>query len=60
VLLFIYAATIYRFVGTKGRNPTKYLDKVLDYKKSTFSQLDRTYLPVLEQLLNKQKDNEEE
>jgi hypothetical protein len=60
VPLFIYAATVCRFVGTKGRNPTKYLDKVLEYKKSTFSQLDRTYLPVLEHLLNEQKDDEEE
>jgi hypothetical protein len=33
---------------------------VLDYKKSTFSQLDGTYLSVLEQLLNEQKDDEEE
>jgi hypothetical protein len=60
VPLFIYAATVCRFVGTKGRNPTKYLNKVLEYKKSTFSQLDGTYLPVLEQLLNEQKDDEEE
>jgi hypothetical protein len=58
--LFIYAATMCQFVSIKGRNPVKYLDKVLEYKKSTFSQLDRTYLPALEQLLNKQKDNKEE
>jgi type II secretory pathway predicted ATPase ExeA len=45
VPLFIYAATVCRFVGTKGRNPITNLNKVLDYKKSTFSQLDGTYLP---------------
>jgi hypothetical protein len=58
--LFIYAATVCWFIGMKGRNPIKYLDKVLEYKKSTFSQLDRTYLPALEQLLDKQKDDKEE
>jgi hypothetical protein len=60
VPLFIYAATVCRFVGTKGRNPMKYLDKVLEYEKSTFSQLDGTYLPALEQLLDEQKDDKEE
>jgi hypothetical protein len=60
VPLFIYAATVCRFVGTRGRNPMKYLDKVLEYGKSTFSQLDRTYLPALEQLLDEQKDDKEE
>jgi hypothetical protein len=60
VPLFIYASTVCRFVSTKGRSPTKYLDKVLEYRKSTFSQLDGTYLPVLEQLLNEQKDDREE
>jgi hypothetical protein len=60
VPLFIYAATVCRFIGTKGRNPMKYLDKVLGYEKNTFSQLDGTYLPALEQLLEEQKDDREE
>jgi hypothetical protein len=60
VPLFIYAATVCRFVGTRGRNPMKYLNKVLEYEKSTFSQLDGTYLPALEQLLDEQKDDKEE
>jgi hypothetical protein len=60
VPLFIYAVTVCQFVGTKGRNPMTYLNKVLDYKKSTFSQLDGTYLPALDQLLNEQKDEKEE
>jgi hypothetical protein len=60
VPLFIYAATVCQFVGTKGRNTMTYLNKALDYKKSTFSQLDGTYLPALDQLLNEQKDEKEE
>jgi hypothetical protein len=58
--LFIYAATVCRYVGTKGNNPKVYLDRVLQYQKATFSQLDRTYLPVLDQLLNEQEDAERE
>jgi hypothetical protein len=61
VPLFIYAATVCLFVGTKGSNPKKNLNKVLEYKKSSFSQLAKTYLPVLDQLLDAQeKDQKEE
>jgi Mrp family chromosome partitioning ATPase len=60
VPLFIYAATVCRYVNTKGRDPKKYLNKVLEYGRSTFSQLDRTYLPVLEQLLIEQEEDERE
>lgn len=60
VPLFIYAATICRYIGSKGGNPEGYLRKVLEYQKSTFSQLDRTYLPALDQLLDEQKDEKEE
>ncbi|CAN9164932.1 unnamed protein product [Alternaria alternata] len=60
VPLFIYAATVCRYVNTKGRDPKKYLSKVLEYGRSTFSQLDRTYLPVLEQLLVEQEEDEKE
>ena len=52
VPLFIYAATVCRYVGSKGSNPTTFLNKVLQYQKTTFSQLDRTYPPVLYQLLS--------
>lgn len=58
VPLFIYAATVCRYVGTKGSNPKVYLKNVLRYRKATFSQLDRTYLPVLDQLLVEQEDDE--
>ena len=51
VPLFIFAATVCRYIGTKGGHPEGYLSKVLAYQKSNFSQIDRTYLPILEQLL---------
>jgi hypothetical protein len=60
VPLFIYAATVCRYIGTKGSNPKEYLNKVLQYQKSAFSQLDRTYLPVLDQLLVEQEEDEKE
>jgi hypothetical protein len=60
VPLFIYAATVCRYVGSKGGSPTAYLNKVLQYQKATFSQLDRTYLPVLDQLLSEQEEDEKE
>ena len=60
VPLFIYAATVCRYIGTKGSNPKECLNKVLGYQKSTFSQLERTYLPVLDQLLADQEEDERE
>jgi hypothetical protein len=60
VPLFIYAATVCRYVGTKGGNPEEYLNKVLQYPKATFSQLDRTYLPILDQLLGQQENRDKE
>jgi hypothetical protein len=60
VPLFIYAATVSRYVGTKGGDPEEYLNKVLQYPKAGFSQLDRTYLPVLDQLLGEQEERDKE
>jgi hypothetical protein len=60
VPLFIFAATVCRYIGTKGGDPEGYLNKVLQYKKSTYSQLDRTYLPVLDQLLNEQEEEDKD
>ncbi|KAF9730284.1 Vegetative incompatibility protein HET-E-1-like protein 7 [Paraphaeosphaeria minitans] len=60
VPLFIFAATVCRYIGTKGGYPEGHLRKVLEYKKTTFSQLDRTYLPILEQLLVEQEEDEKE
>ncbi|KAI9770961.1 MAG: hypothetical protein M1840_002665 [Geoglossum simile] len=58
--LFIFAATVCRYVGTKGGDPEEYLNNVLEYRKSTFSQLDQTYLPVLNQLLTEQEKEDRE
>ncbi|KAH0536253.1 hypothetical protein FGG08_006860 [Glutinoglossum americanum] len=58
--LFIFAATVCRYVGTKGGDPEEYLNKVIEYRRSTFSQLDRTYLPVLNQLLAEQEGEDKE
>lgn len=60
VPLFIFAATVCRYISTKGGDPEEYLNKVLKYRKSTFSQLDRTYLPVLDQLLAEQEEEDKE
>jgi hypothetical protein len=60
VLLFIYAATICCYVGTKAGNPGGYLDKVLEYPKVAFSQLDQTYLRVLDQLLVEQEERDKD
>jgi len=56
VLLFIFAAIVYRFVGDKGRsNPVKRLKKVLEYRTapqdSRFDKLEAIYLPVFNQLI---------
>ncbi|EUC43266.1 hypothetical protein COCMIDRAFT_7303 [Bipolaris oryzae ATCC 44560] len=58
--LFIYAATVCRYIGGKGSNPTAFLTKVLQYQKANFSKLDQTYLPVLDQLLNEQEEDDKE
>ncbi|KAI9764570.1 MAG: hypothetical protein M1839_005882 [Geoglossum umbratile] len=58
--LFIFAATVCRYVGSKGSDPEECLNKVLEYQKSTFSQLDQTYLPILNQLLNDQEEEDKE
>ncbi|RAR10389.1 vegetative incompatibility protein het-e-1 [Stemphylium lycopersici] len=60
VPLFIYAATICRYISTKGGDPEEYLNKVLQYLKAAFLQLDRTYLPVLDQLLVEQEERDRE
>jgi hypothetical protein len=60
VPLFIYAATVCRYVGSKGSSPTAFLNKVLQYQNATFSQLDCTYLPVLDQLLSEQEEDEKQ
>jgi hypothetical protein len=63
VPLFIFAATVCRFVDDKGRsNPVKRLKTVLEYRtatrNSTLDKLDATYLPVLDQLTSGRTDQD--
>jgi hypothetical protein len=51
--LFIFAATVSRFVGDVRWDPQKRLQTVLTYQTaSQASKLDRTYFPILDGLLN--------
>ncbi|GKU11826.1 unnamed protein product, partial [Fusarium langsethiae] len=62
VPLFIFAATVCRFVGDRKRDsPPRQLCKVLDYEsKGHVSQLDRTYGPVLRSLITDVSEDDEE
>ena len=51
--LFIFAATACRYIGDKRDNPKKRLEIVLQYQTvKHVSQLDKTYLPILNQLFD--------
>ncbi|KFY86462.1 hypothetical protein V500_07608 [Pseudogymnoascus sp. VKM F-4518 (FW-2643)] len=59
--LFIFAATVCRFVADLKGNPKKRLKVILDYQtESQTSKLDGTYLPILDQLLVDQDMAEKE
>jgi hypothetical protein len=61
VPLFIFAATVCRFVRDPRWDPKKRLATILEYQTvSQASKLDRTYLPVLNQLLVGQDEVEKE
>lgn len=53
--LFIFAATVCRFVGEPRWIPTKRIETILNSK---MAHLDNMYLPVLNQLLDGQSDRE--
>jgi hypothetical protein len=57
--LFIFAATACRYIGDKRDNPKKRLNLVLKYQK-TASKLDKTYLPILNQLFNDEDEEDKE
>ncbi|KAE8311019.1 hypothetical protein BDV41DRAFT_357646 [Aspergillus transmontanensis] len=60
VPLFIFAATACRFIE-KGTHPKKRLQKVLEFQATTTAnQMDKIYLPVLNQLLGEDKDDSQE
>jgi hypothetical protein len=59
VPLFIFASTICRFVGEKKFLPDERLKKVLEDKAgSSSTQMDKTYLPILNQLFSGMNENE--
>jgi hypothetical protein len=61
VPLFIFAATVCRFVRDPRWDPKKRLATILEYQTaSQASKLDRTYLPILDQLLAEQDEVEKE
>jgi len=56
--LFIFAATTCRYIGDRRDNPRKRLNVVIGYQKTKASKLDKTYLPILNQLFDDEdKDN---
>jgi NACHT domain len=59
--LFIFAATVCRFIGDPRWDPKRRLATILEYQTaSQASKLDKTYLPVLDQLLVGQDKLEKE
>ena len=55
--LFIFAATACRYIGDKKDNPKKRLERVLQFRSARqVSQLDKIYLPILNQLLDKEDE----
>jgi archaellum biogenesis ATPase FlaH len=58
--LFIYAATVCRFVGAKKASPTKRLDRILDGQPSqkAMQELDGMYSKILEYDLKELEDDE--
>ncbi|OCK79260.1 hypothetical protein K432DRAFT_252439, partial [Lepidopterella palustris CBS 459.81] len=59
--LFIFAATACRYIGDKRDNPKKRLEIILQYQTGTrVSKLDRTYLPILEQLFDDEDEADKE
>ncbi|KAI9775305.1 MAG: hypothetical protein M1839_001289 [Geoglossum umbratile] len=58
--LFIFAATICRFVGETIGNPRRRLNDILKYETEDMSRLDITYLPVLNPLFAIQSEKEKE
>jgi hypothetical protein len=60
VPLFIFAATVCRFVGETCGNPRRRLNNILKYEKEDVSKLDMTYLPILDLLFGIQNKREKE
>ncbi|KAI9778094.1 MAG: hypothetical protein M1839_008398 [Geoglossum umbratile] len=51
--LFIFTATVCRYIADRRDNPRKHLEVILQYQSATHvSKLDRTYPPILSQLFD--------
>lgn len=57
--LFIYAETLYRFVKNGQRHPKAQLTLWLSQSDGNISQLNRTYTPILRQLLHYHDDHDD-
>ncbi|KAK6336933.1 hypothetical protein TWF718_009722 [Orbilia javanica] len=59
--LFIYAATLCRFIGDENWDPNDRMKRVFEYQNSwQTSKLEKTYLPILDQLIADQDADERE
>jgi hypothetical protein len=58
--LFIFAATVCRFLGEANGNPRRRLKDILEYETGNVSKLDMTYLPILNQVFAGQGEREKE
>ena len=58
--LFIFAATACRYIGDRRDNPRKRLDIILGYQKTKANKLDKTYLPILNQLFDDEDEDDKE
>lgn len=58
VPLFIFAATVCRFVGELSGNPLRRLEDILQYETEDVSKLGMTYLPILSSLFTIQNGKE--
>ena len=60
VPLFIFAATVCRFLGETNGNPRRRLDDILKYNAEDISRQDMTYLPVMNHLFSGHGERERE
>ncbi|KAL7786332.1 WD40-repeat-containing domain protein [Trichoderma ceciliae] len=61
VPLFIFAATVCRFIGERNGSPRKRLDNILQFQTANqMPKLDRTYLPILNQVFENYESGLEE
>lgn len=60
VPLFIFAATVCRYIGDARDNPQRRLDIVLQAEKRKITKLEATYLPILEQLFDEEDQEDKD